>query len=367
MGGAEHSLADILAAVAPRCRCHLITTEDGELAERAARAGVSCHVVPCATSGRVFLRDRLLSTLFFSFGDVLSFLGYVRRLRRCIAALRPGLVHANVPKAHVALFLIALTGYKGKCCYHVRELFTPHSAASWLYRVLYPKQSGMVIAISAAVQQSLPPAMRRASTVLYNGVAIAPRSGFRDKAAPLRFLYLGRIVPWKGCHILVDIIGEMKIRHPGAACELSLVGETAYWSQDYRLDLEKRIAAKGLHSCCRLLPATTEVTAVMHAHDVFVNASYREPFGRSIAEAQGAGLPVVSFDSGGVAEIVEHGVTGFLVPYGDIGAFVEALDSFADHPERVRVMGDKANARAKLLFNREIQVPKIADCLLRNA
>ena len=105
----------------------------------------------------------------------------------------------------------------------------------------------------------------------------------------------------------------------------------------------------------------------MHAHDVFVNASYREPFGRSIAEAQGAGLPVVSFDSGGVAEIVEHGVTGFLVPYGDIGAFVEALDSFADHPERVRVMGDKANARAKLLFNREIQVPKIADCLLRNA
>jgi phosphatidylinositol alpha-1,6-mannosyltransferase len=97
---------------------------------------------------------------------------------------------------------------------------------------------------------------------------------------------------------------------------------------------------------------------------VFVNASYKEPFGRSVAEAQGAGLAVVSFDSGGVSEIVAHGVTGYIAPYGDKETFVKLLLEIAQDPSRASAMGEAGRKRAMRFFNRDVQVPKICGFLL---
>jgi len=98
---------------------------------------------------------------------------------------------------------------------------------------------------------------------------------------------------------------------------------------------------------------------------VFCNASYNEPFGRSIAEAQAAGLPVVAFDSGAVKEIVEHERTGLLVPYDDTSGFVRAMGRFINEPRLARSMGIKGHQRAKEFFNRDIQVPAICNELLK--
>jgi glycosyltransferase involved in cell wall biosynthesis len=97
---------------------------------------------------------------------------------------------------------------------------------------------------------------------------------------------------------------------------------------------------------------------------VFCNASYNEPFGRSIAEAHAVGLPVVAFDSGAVKEIVEHERTGLLVPYNDADGYVSAMGRFIDNQELVRNMGMKGHLRAKEFFNRDIQVPLICEYIL---
>jgi glycosyltransferase involved in cell wall biosynthesis len=368
LGGAEHSLRDLLEYAAGRSRCHLVTSEPGELARAAAAAGVTCHVVRCAMRQRNFLRERIASTIFFSIGDAAAFLGYVLRLRRLVRRLGPDLIHANVPKSHVALFLLSLLGYRGQSCFHIRELFGKRSMPSVLYGLLFPMRNAAAIAISQAVQESLPPRVRTKSTVVYNGVAIAkkPLAPARGND-PLRLLYLGRIVPWKGCHELVDILAKLRTRFPGNAAALSLVGDSSYWSREYRCSLEDKIKSSGLAQACSLLPATGDVRGALFCHDVFVNGSHLEPFGRSIAEAQGAGLPVVSFDSGGVKEIVKHGETGFLVPYGNQEAFVDAVAEFVEHPDLVRTMGDRGFERAREYFNREIQVPKIWESITGSA
>jgi glycosyltransferase involved in cell wall biosynthesis len=369
MGGAEHSLLDILAAMAGRCDCHLVTSEDGRLATRARAAGVSCHVVPCALKQRGFLRNRLFSAILASPLDVLSFVKYVFGVRGLVRRLRPCFIHANVPKSHIALFFLSRLGYRGACCFHMRELFAEGgSAAVLLYGILFPRRRSAVIAISRAVQTSLPKRMREASVVIYNGVAVEMRPKPQDRTlAGMRLLYCGRIVPWKGCHILVEMLFELKAGLPSAALSLTLAGDTSYWPQDYRARLAEDIRGRGLDNCCFLLPNTDDVRALYARHDVFVNASSREPFGRSIAEAQGAGLPVVSFASGGVGEIVRHGDTGFLVPHGDKEAFVKALGKFVEQPELVRTMGDRGYERAKECFNREIQVPKIWEYIMELA
>jgi glycosyltransferase involved in cell wall biosynthesis len=65
-------------------------------------------------------------------------------------------------------------------------------------------------------------------------------------------------------------------------------------------------------------PAVPELLA---ASDLYVWPAIGEAYGLAILEAQAAGLPVVAGDTGGVGDIVAHGVTGLLVPVGDVAAF----------------------------------------------
>ncbi len=302
--------------------------------------------------------------MLFSFGDIIAFVRYAAALRLLAKRLNPDVIHANVPKSHVAVFLVALFGFRGRCCFHIREIFNKNSIPFLAYAALFPKSKSVVISISHAVENSLPPSMRRKSTVIYNGVAVGGKLQSPVVRNPqLRLLYLGRIVPWKGCHILVDILSALRLRIFGQAVSLSLVGDSTYWSQDYRATLSTKIKNEGMNDSCSLLPHTSDVRDALLSHDLFVNASRLEPFGRSMAEAQAAGLPVVSFDSGGVKEVVSHGETGFLVPYGDVNAFVDAVGRFAQDRALIRTMGDKGYERAKKYFNREIQIPAMWDFL----
>jgi glycosyltransferase involved in cell wall biosynthesis len=234
---------------------------------------------------------------------------------------------------------------------------------------LFPYSKGSIIAISQAAKDALPHAMQKKTSVIYNGVHI-PESMARTRPSgnrPIRFLYLGRIVPWKGCLQLIDIFNQVTKRFPLGQATLALVGGTLYWSKDYREELENFIRVNNVSENCVLVPHTENPYEVFPLYDVFCSASYKEPFGRAIAEAQAVGMPVVAFDGGGVGEIVEHGQTGLLAPYGDMGAFARAMETFIEQPERIRTMGAKGRERIKKFFNREVQIPLIVDRILETA
>jgi glycosyltransferase involved in cell wall biosynthesis len=68
-----------------------------------------------------------------------------------------------------------------------------------------------------------------------------------------------------------------------------------------------------------------EVDSVMAASDIVAMTSFNEGTPVSLIEAQSAGLPVISTNVGGVNDIVDQGVSGLLVPSGDVNAFAEGL------------------------------------------
>jgi glycosyltransferase involved in cell wall biosynthesis len=69
--------------------------------------------------------------------------------------------------------------------------------------------------------------------------------------------------------------------------------------------------------------------------DLCVWPAVNEAFGMALLEAQASGVPVVAGRGGGVGEIVVPGVTGLLVPQGDVPAFAEAVRSLiVDRPRR---------------------------------
>ncbi|MBN1758692.1 MAG: glycosyltransferase family 4 protein [Chitinispirillaceae bacterium] len=365
LGGAEYSLIDILKAASVKARVGLVTSEQGALVDSLKTNSVHHLVVPCASGILSVKRDRLAIGLLRRWWSVVGFFRYVIGVAAVVHRLQPDCIHANVPKSHMTLFCLLLMGYRGAAVVHMRELFPRGSLAYNLYRIFSRLRQIRVIAISQAVRDRLPPELKRKATVVYNGVYIPEFCEKKEIVGPIRFLYLGRIVPWKGCHRLIEVFGNLRKKLPPDAATLRLVGATSYWECTYRTDLEALIKQSSLEELVVMEDKTDNPYDVLKHHHVLCLPSDDEPFGRVAVEAQGCGLPVIGFSGGGLTEIIINGETGRLIPRGDMEGFAAAMANFVHHPGLISEQGKNGYHRAEMLFNREIQVPAILSYLFR--
>ena len=364
LGGAEYSLIDILKAACNEAQVGLVTAEPGALVNALKKTRVHHLVVPCAAGILSVKRDRLSIGLLLRWRSVIGFFRFVLRVVAVVRRLQPDCIHANVPKSHMTLLCLLFSGYRGTAVVHMRELFPRHSLAYNLYRLFSRAGRVKVIAISKAVRDGLPPELCRKATVLYNGVYIPDFHERQDITLPIRFLYLGRIVPWKGCTRLIEAFGNMREMTPPGAATLRLIGATSYWECSYRRELEELVRGMALEGLVELEEKTDDPYGVLVQHDVLCLPSIKEPFGRVAAEAQSCGLPVIGFSGGGLKEIIMDGETGRLLPEGDLEALVSAMADYVAYPARIVEQGKNGYLRARTLFNRERQLPAILSFLL---
>jgi glycosyltransferase involved in cell wall biosynthesis len=94
---------------------------------------------------------------------------------------------------------------------------------------------------------------------------------------------------------------------------------------------------------------------------------WQEAFGLSVLEPMSVGCAVIATAVGGVPEIVVNGVTGVLVPPGDIKAMAEALHSLLLDPERRKALGSAGMARAASQFRREDTIAQVVGAVLDRA
>ena len=90
-----------------------------------------------------------------------------------------------------------------------------------------------------------------------------------------------------------------------------------------------------------------ELAATYASFDVFVHSGPYETFGQTLQEAAASGLPVVAPAAGGPLDLVADGVTGFLVPPSEPGAFTAAVARLAADPAMRAAFG--AAGRRKVL------------------
>jgi GT2 family glycosyltransferase/glycosyltransferase involved in cell wall biosynthesis/ubiquinone/menaquinone biosynthesis C-methylase UbiE len=83
--------------------------------------------------------------------------------------------------------------------------------------------------------------------------------------------------------------------------------------------------------------------------DVVVNFShFQESFGRTVLEGMAAGCPSLVYDWGALSELVEHGVTGFLVPFGEPSEAAKHVQLMCTDRELLRRMGSAARQRSEV-------------------
>jgi glycosyltransferase involved in cell wall biosynthesis len=179
---------------------------------------------------------------------------------------------------------------------------------------------------------------------------------FRPAEGPIERPYGERMVfacrqlfPRKGIRFLIEAAALLKPRFPDL--KLVLAGDGFE-----RPDLERLAQERGLGGDCVFLGwvPNAELPQYYQASAVSVIPSLEEGFGIPAAEAMGCAIPVVASDAGGLPEVVEDGVTGYVVPKGNVEALAEAVGKLlADDDLRGR-MGHAARERAVRLFDWDV-------------
>lgn len=185
------------------------------------------------------------------------------------------------------------------------------------------------------------------TTVVGNGVDTSvfrpvPRQEARAAlglAADARVLIsVGGLVERKGFHRVLDVMPALCRRHPDLV--YLIVGGPSP-EGDLSERLRQQAARLGLTQHVRFLGeyAPGDLCVPLSASDVFVLATANEGWANVFLEAMACGLPVVTTEVGGNAEVVARPALGTLVPFGDAGALERALDdALQRHWNRPEIM-----------------------------
>ncbi len=130
---------------------------------------------------------------------------------------------------------------------------------------------------------------------------------------------------------------------------LVLVGDGPEYGRTREL-----VETLGLSDYVRYVGVVDGVAPLLAAADVLLLPSETESFGLVALEAMTSGVPVVASDVGGIPEVVEHGVTGFLAPVGDVDAMADYCLKLLSDCQAGKRYGEAARRRAEKFDYREL-------------
>lgn len=261
--------------------------------------------------------------------------------------------------------------------------------------------------LAEQMRRALPADASRISAV-YNAVDIdrfAPNPNEAADAAGKTVLFVARISPEKGIHVLLDaferaltvdpelrleIIGHdtpaplhvfEQLADPAVVASLRRYYDRRPWAKArtwLRSRYPRRLrrledtsyGARMRATAAARLPDKVKFVGFVANGDLPQHyrraqlvclPSLTETFGMPLVEAMACGVPTVASAAGGIPEVVEAGVTGELVPVFDADALAAAITGIMGDPARRRRMGEAARQRAVANFSWEAVVAKLLD------
>ena len=346
IGGAEKHVVGLVRhydreRIEPHVCC---LTERGALAEEIEAMGAPLEVLAARGDRELVLFPRL-----------------VRYLRR----VRPHVVHTHLWTPHLYGRVAGRTAGVPVvvCTEHSLSPWKSHRQI-WMDRVTC-RWADMIVCVSEAVRQEriererLPMEKLRTIYNFHEGKSYRePRDGTearREFGIPDDSPVVGivaRLDPVKALDILFAALAEARKVLP--RIRLLVIGDGPM-----RKELERLADTLGLADSVIFTGFRGDVPRLLWAIDVGVLCSHREGLSTALLEYMSARKPVVATNVGGNPEVVVGGVTGLLVPEGEVQRLAAALTEVLTHPQRARAMGEAGKARVDALFSAEPIVRQI--------
>lgn len=297
---------------------------------------------------------------------------------------RIDLIHAHLPKAH------ALAGLAG-CVTHRPVVATIHGMMVTTEDLGISRTTGTHLAVvcQEAYHQALALGISPEDvTLIPNGVDLStftpnpPASGesanplSRETVSPAAFRqalgvpdgtllvgFVGRLAWEKGPDQFIRMaqyVHKQRLAKLASSPHFVLVGDGPMKGELVEMiremELEEVVHLAGLH---------IDTWAVYPALDVVVQTSRVEGMPLALLEAMACGRPVIAMGVGGVLELLEVDVTGFLAAGGDWEGVGNALLPLLDDPARRQTMGQAARRRAETLYDLAHSVQRTSDLFCR--
>ena len=352
LGGAQRCLLDLLPALIARGRHVHVAASAGPLTERAAALGAAADTIRCGpySSGKKTLAD--IARFAFETPRL------AREIRTLVVRHQADIIYVNGPRLLPA---VALAAPKGS-----RVLFHSHSLLGGYVRrlagwALTRLRADIVASSRFVAGPLLPYSNERGIRVVYNGVRRIALPVRERPANEFRIGVIGRISPEKG---QVDFLHAARILHGVARqCRFLICGGPLFSNPEaMRYCTELEALAEGLP--VEFAGWKENIDDVLASLDlVVVPSAAVDATPRVILEAFSAGVPVMAFAAGGIPELIEPGVTGFLVAERTPKALALAMLDVLESPQRRRDAAARARTKALGEFSLERYRRQMVDAI----
>lgn len=323
----------------------LVLPVAGEILDRATELGVPVLLLPVVNRG---LRSRFFRRALGQ--DLRAVLGsrwrYFRTLCREFRR-EPGIVHVHSSRSIAPLALGAARLCGMPSVLHVRD-----AARSWGDRwraQSLARLASAVVCVSDGVRRGYGRGFRRRAQVIYNFMDVPPPLQSAGNNAPPQVVMAAKMSHAKGTDLFLETC--RRLRDAGAAFKARMVG--AWVSPQTRAVAESYIRDNRLAEVISVHGAQVDMEPVYARMDILLLPTRRDAFPRVVMEAMCHGIPVVATRVDGVPEMVEDGVTGFLVEPEDVEEFARSVERLLQDESLRRQMGRAGRERAKKLFSPE--------------
>ncbi|BDD12464.1 glycosyl transferase (plasmid) [Fulvitalea axinellae] len=220
-----------------------------------------------------------------------------------------------------------------------------------------------ILCISEAIRTELKPVVKDHSKLLkvYSGIAPEKFQNVKFTGYNLRKRFdipenhtivgsVAALTAEKGIFTLLDATNKILEQHPETT--LVLIGDGAL-----RDELEEYAKELGVSENVRFTGFAKNVPEILPQLDIFVLASRSEGLGTSILDAFCCKVPAVASNTGGIPEMIEDGITGFLATVDDSEGFASQITKLIEDPELRQTLTKAATEKLKQ-FDRKVTAEK---------
>ena len=298
----------------------------------------------------------------FNLRKIVGFMITFAKLFWTLSRKRPQLCYLALTSTGIAfykdLILIALIkAFRIKRVYHMHNKGVSLHQNQFINRICYRFvfSSAQVILLSKNLFYDINKFVKEESVhICQNGI---PDLGLHEKTKEVgtknivRILFLSNLRESKGVFVLLEALALLTRK--GVSYESVFIGAefdisvAQFNSRVLQLGISDFVIYQGAKY------GEEKEKAILEA-DIFIFPTCYETFGLVLLEAMSYSLPVVSTFEGGIPDIVEDGVTGYLAPQRNVELLAEKLELLIMNPELRRQMGEAGRKKFEKEFTLEI-------------